>query len=133
MSRTALTSLLSGLLLMLALAGTVTADAAPPRTAVDDQRLKQADAESSSWLMDGRNYQAQRYSPLAKINEHNVQQLGLAWFQDLDTYRGVEGTPLMVDGVLYNTSAWNITSAYDARTGKPLWTFDPQVPRQWGR
>jgi quinohemoprotein ethanol dehydrogenase len=35
--------------------------------------------------------------------------------------------------VLYNISAWNITTAYDARTGKPLWTFDPKVPREWGR
>ena len=63
----------------------------------------------------------------------NVGELGLAWYADLDTYRGVEGTPIEVDGVLYNTSAWNITTAYDATTGKVLWSYDPKVPPQIGR
>lgn len=83
--------------------------------------------------MDGRTYDAQRFSPLKDINESNVGQLGLAWYAELDTYRGVEATPLFIDGVLYNVSAWNIASAYDAKTGKLLWTYDPQVPREWGR
>src|SRR5690606_22376465 len=67
------------------------------------------------------------------INEHNVSRLGLAWYHDLDTYRGVEATPLVADGVLYNISAWNVTTAHDARTGRVLWQYDPQVPREWGR
>jgi len=100
---------------------------------VDATRLAGAAQEPGQWLMDGRTYDAQRYSPLKDINESNVAQLGLAWYADLDTYRGVEATPLFVDGVLYDISAWNITTAYDARSGKPLWTYDPQVPREWGR
>lgn len=107
--------------------------ATSPSRGVDASRLREADSSPGDWLMDGRNYQAQRYSPLTQINEHNVKDLGLAWFRELDTFRGVEATPLVVDGVLYNISAWNITTAYDARNGKQLWTFDPQVPRQWGR
>ena len=83
--------------------------------------------------MDGRTYDAQRYSPLQQINENNVGQLGLAWFAELNTFRGVEATPLAVDGVIYNISAFNITSAYEAQTGRELWTYDPQVPREWGR
>jgi quinohemoprotein ethanol dehydrogenase len=75
----------------------------------------------------------QRYSPLDRINEHNVKQLGLAWYHDLDTLRGVEATPLVVDGVLYDISAWNITYAFAAKSGKLLWTYDPQVPKEWGR
>lgn len=85
------------------------------------------------WLTDGRDYTAQRYSPLTQITQENVGQLGLAWYADLDTYRGVEATPIFADGVLYNISAWNITTAYDAVTGKELWTFDPKVPREMGR
>ncbi len=96
-------------------------------------RLLNADQEPGQWMMDGRNYLAQRYSPLKQIDESNVSKLGLAWFAELDTYRGVEATPLMIDGVLYNISAWNITTAYDARTGRKLWTFDPAVPRTMGR
>ena len=100
---------------------------------VDAARLQAADAEPTDWVMDGRNYESQRHSPLDQINEHNVKDLGLAWYRELDTLRGVEATPLVVDGVLYNISAWNITTAYNAATGKQLWTYDPQVPRQWGR
>jgi quinohemoprotein ethanol dehydrogenase len=106
---------------------------AAPKAAVDATRLRAADAEPGQWLMDGRNYSAQRYSTLSSINEANVNQLGLAWYAELDTLRGVEATPLFVDGVLYNTSAWNITSAYNAKTGRRLWTHDPKVPREWGR
>lgn len=89
--------------------------------------------EAAEWLMDGRTYDAQRFSPLALINETNVADLGLAWYYELGTLRGVEATPLMIDGVLYNTSAWNLTTAHDAATGEVLWQFDPEVPRQWGR
>ena len=120
---------------MLTLLGACQTDksAAVHARGVDASRLLAADSDPGNWLMDGRNYQAQRHSPLTQINEHNVKDLGLAWYRELDTFRGVEGTPLVVDGVLYNISAWNITSAYNAATGKLLWTYDPKVPREWGR
>ena len=85
------------------------------------------------WTIDGHGYDAQRYSPLDRINEHNVKGLGLDWFYDLGTLRGVEATPLAIDGVLYDISAWDITYAFDVRSGKLLWTYDPQVPKEWGR
>ena len=117
--------------LLLAGAGSVSISAAPKP--VDAARLRAADSEPGQWLMDGRNYTAQRYSTLRAINENTVKDLGLAWYAELDTLRGVEATPLFVDGVLYNISAWNITSAYNAKTGRRLWTYDPKVPREWGR
>jgi len=107
--------------------------AAAPMARVDHERLLNADREPGQWMMDGRNYTAQRYSPLQQIDANNVGRLGLAWFAELDTLRGVEATPLAIDGVLYNTSAWNVTYAYAAPTGKLLWTYDPKVPREWGR
>ena len=45
------------------------------------------------WPSDGRDYTAQRYSPLTRIDASNVARLGLAWYDDLDTFRGVEATP----------------------------------------
>ncbi len=92
-----------------------------------------ANPAAGEWLSDGRDYTAQRYSPLTQINAGNVGDLGLAWYADLDTYRGVEATPLYSDGILYNTLSWNITTAYDAKTGEVLWTYDPQTPREFGR
>ena len=49
---------------------------------------------------------------------------------DLDTARGQEATPIVVDGVLYVSTAWSMVKAFDAATGKPLWSYDPQVPRE---
>src|SRR5690606_39673824 len=51
---------------------------------------------------------------------------------DLGIGRTQESTPLYVDGVLYVTTAWSNVQAYDARTGERLWSFDAQVPREWG-
>ncbi|NKF23510.1 PQQ-dependent dehydrogenase, methanol/ethanol family [Solimonas marina] len=92
------------------------------------ERIVHADAEPGNWLSYGRDYQEQRNSPLTQINTGNVSQLGLAWSYDLDTHRGQEATPLVVDGVMYTTSAWSKVQAFDAVSGKLLWQFDPKVP-----
>ena len=91
-------------------------------------RIVHADAEPQNWLTTGRNYQETRYSPLDQINTGNVSKLGLAWSYDLDTHRGQEGTPLVVDGTVFTTSAWSKVQAFDGVTGKLLWQFDPHVP-----
>ena len=87
---------------------------------VDATRLLQADQDPGNWVTHGRTYSEQRYSPLAKIDAGNVKQLGLAWFLDLDTHRGQEATPLIIDGTLYSTSAWSKVQAIDAASGKLL-------------
>src|ERR1700734_3497783 len=99
---------------------------------VDGERIANADAEPGNWLSYGRTYSEQRYSPLKQINDKNAQKLGLAWFADLDTNRAQEATPLIVDGVIYVSTAWSLVKAYEARTGKLLWAYDPQVRRELG-
>ena len=84
-------------------------------------------AEPGQWLTVGRTYDEQRFSPLAQINAGQRGQLGLAWYADLDTNRGQEASPLVIDGVLYVTSAWSKVFAFNAQTGKLLWKYDPQV------
>ena len=101
--------------------------------AVDQRRVESADKEPGQWMSVGRTWSEQRFSPLAQINDKTVGRLGLAWYADLNTYRGVLATPIEIDGVLYNVSAWDITTAYDAVTGKVLWTYDPKVPVSWAR
>ncbi|KPL68287.1 hypothetical protein SZ64_09230 [Erythrobacter sp. SG61-1L] len=98
---------------------------------VDEARM--AAPEDGQWLSGGRTYDEQHFSPLTQINDGNVSQLGLAWYADIDTERGMEASPLMIDGVLYNVQPWNIVTAYDAKTGRQLWRFDPQVPLRFGR
>jgi PQQ-dependent dehydrogenase (methanol/ethanol family) len=101
--------------------------------AVDDARLAEAEADVDNWLTYGRTYKEQRHSPLIQIDEETVGRLGLAWSFDLGHTRGLEGTPLVVDGVLYTTSAWSILHAFDAASGELLWTHDPQVRRGHAR
>jgi glucose dehydrogenase len=107
---------LSGLAL-LAFAAAVSAQSANVN---HERMLDAADATSdgANWMSWGRTYSEQRFSPLSQINEQNVSELGLAWYFDLDTYRGVEGTPVVVDGIMYTSSAWNLTYALDAVTGE---------------
>ena len=101
--------------------------------AVDQQRLAHADSDPGDWMSVGRTWSEQRFSPLRSIDASNVHRLGIAWYANLDTYRGVEATPLEVGGVLYNVSAWDVTTAYDATNGKVLWRYDPHVPLKWAR
>ncbi len=87
-----------------------------------------ASPPEGEWLSYGRDYAEQRFSPLDQIDTTNVSQLGLAWYADLDTARGQEGTPLVIDGVIYHSTAWSKVKAFDAKTGNSLWEYDPQVP-----
>ncbi|MGE4521381.1 MAG: PQQ-dependent dehydrogenase, methanol/ethanol family [Acetobacter sp.] len=87
-----------------------------------------ADEHPENWLTYGRTYTEQRYSPLDQINRANVGNLKLAWYYNFDTNRGQEGTPLVVDGIMYATTNWSKMKALDAATGKLLWEYDPQVP-----
>ena len=117
------------LLLLIGLGPSVHAAAG---SAVDGKALTSAADNRSDWLTHGRTYDEQRYSPLDQINTANVKNLGLAWFADLDTARGQEGTPLVIDGVVYITTAWSKVKAYAAVSGKLLWQFDPKVPGEAG-
>jgi len=105
----------------------------PQFAAVDAQRLLAANepANAGQWMSYGRDYAEQRFSPLTSVNTETVKNLGLTWFADFDTRRGQESTPIYVDGVLYVTTAWSKVYAYDAKTGKTLWKFDPKVPGEW--
>ena len=117
---------LSPLVPLLASALLATAASAAPVTGA---RIIAADQEPQNWLTHGRTYGEQRYSPLRQVNDGNVSQLGLAWSYATHTTRGLQATPLVIDGRMYATGVWSVVYALDARTGKELWTYDPQVPR----
>ena len=97
-------------------------------TAIDDRALT-SDNPDGDWITYGQTYREQRYSPLAKINRSNLDELGLAWHLELGDRRGIQATPLAIDGILFFTATWSVVYAVDARTGSILWSFDPQVDR----
>jgi quinohemoprotein ethanol dehydrogenase len=86
------------------------------------------EGSKGDWPVYGQNAWSQRYAELDQINAGNVQRLGLAWYHELDTDRGQQATPIMVDGKIYVSTAWSKVFAFDARTGKQLWGYDPEVP-----
>jgi len=106
----------------------VTRDGLRDPARVDQARLLGAAAEPQNWMSHGGTFAEQRFSALNQVNEGNVARLGLAWAHEFDTNRGQEATPLVVDGVMYVSTAWSKVFALDARTGQELWRFDPEVP-----
>src|SRR6516165_5101181 len=87
-------------------------------------------ADEEDWCLHGGSQTDQRFSPLNQINEQTVSRLGLVWSQELGTSRGLEATPIVEQGVIYTTGSWSVVFAFEARTGKMKWTYDPIVPRE---
>ena len=103
----------------------------PASPAVTAERFIAADTEPGNWMTHGRSYDEQRFSPLDSINRGNVGELALAWYFDIPTERGVEATPIVIDGTMYVTGSWRIVYALDAATGEELWLYDPEVPKSF--
>src|SRR5580700_7636451 len=106
--------------------------AAAPPPQVDDQVLKNAgtpaDSLPGSWLSYGRSQNETRFSPLKLIDTSNVNRLGLSWSYVLGAGGGnQEGTPLVWNNTLYGITTWSVVFALDARTGKEIWRWDPEV------
>jgi quinohemoprotein ethanol dehydrogenase len=83
----------------------------------------------ADWPRHGLTAAEQRFSPLEQIDRESVSRLGLTWSYDTRSHRGLEATPIVVDGVLYATSTWSVVFALDARSGRERWRHDPEVPR----
>ena len=123
---------LSALLLSATLVGCKPAAPPAPKAAqVTAERLTQAESEPGQWMTYNGSYSEQRFSRLKSIDTTNIKSLGLAWFADYDTNLQQTGAPLYIDGVIYVSTAWSKVYAYDARTGKQLWQYDPKVPGEW--
>lgn len=117
---------LTHLLVLVLLIGMLATAAAQQR--VDDTALKSAGKSRGEWLTYGLDYAETRYSPLKQIDASNVNRLSQAWSFDVGVGGGgQEATPLVSNGVVYSITNWSVTFAIDARTGKELWRWDPQV------
>src|SRR5579863_1596970 len=86
------------------------------------------DALQGDWLSYGRSLSEARYSPLNLINTSNVNRLGLAWTYIVGAGGGnQEGTPLVWNNTIYGITNFSVVFALDARSGKELWRWDPEV------
>ncbi|MES2842835.1 MAG: PQQ-dependent dehydrogenase, methanol/ethanol family [Pseudomonadota bacterium] len=131
----------TGLMAALALSATALAQAPAKGSAahitasvnkVNAAFMKSNASKTPDWPSYGLDYAETRHSKLNQISTANVKELGLVWSYNLESKRGVESTPLVVDGIMYVTASWSVVHAVDVRTGKQIWTFDPKVPREAG-
>ena len=93
---------------------------------------------AQQWPVHGGDAGGMRYSTLDRINRANVARLAPAWEWKANekakpefnsTPGPFEGTPLMIDGVLYFPTSYNRVIALDSVSGKELWAFDPESYR----
>ncbi|BBE74442.1 methanol/ethanol family PQQ-dependent dehydrogenase [Oharaeibacter diazotrophicus] len=100
--------------------------AAQPVSAND--KLVELAKSNENWVTTGRDYSETNYSPMTQINKENVKQLRTAWSFSTGVLHGHEGTPLVVDGVMYIHSPFpNKTFAIALDDpGKILWQHSPK-------
>src|SRR5215469_6937763 len=88
------------------------------------------------WAAYGNDPGGMRYSPLTQIDRDNVAKLKVAWeYHTGDVSDGTkyprksefESTPIVVEGTLYLTTAFNRVVALDPASGKQRWSFDPRI------
>ncbi|HAS40069.1 MAG TPA: PQQ-dependent dehydrogenase, methanol/ethanol family [Microscillaceae bacterium] len=101
--------------------------------AIDDNALLKAGTTPQNWISHGLDYAETRFSKLNQITTQNVKNLKLEWSYNLNARRGIEATPIVVDGIMYLTGTWSKIFAINVRTGKEIWTYDPKVPRTVGK
>jgi alcohol dehydrogenase (cytochrome c) len=113
------------------LAGVVIATSPALAAEVTPERLANVDREPQNWLMNHRTYDAQRYSPLDKINKGNVKSLKIVYAVAIggtSANENLQATPLAEDGFLYVTDQWGVLYKIDGRSGKAgriVWRMDP--------
>jgi quinohemoprotein ethanol dehydrogenase len=103
---------------------------------IDLKRL--LNRQAGEWLALGGNHLMQHYSPLDQITPENAKDLGFAWEYDASSvigrvHRGLEATPIVVDGVMFTSGAWGFVYALDARTGQERWRYSPEVDATYAR
>jgi lanthanide-dependent methanol dehydrogenase len=97
--------------------------------AVAQDQLVDMTKDPNQWVMTGRTYDLQRYSPLTQINATNVAHLHPAWSFSTGTLRGHEGNPLVIGSVMYVHSSFpNKVYALDlTKPGAPqIWQYTPE-------
>ena len=92
------------------------------------ERLVNSAKEPQNWMTYSGDYSGKRFSALDQINAANAHNLQAKWAYQTAGAGRIETTPLVVDGILYATAQDDRAFALDARTGRPIWMYQHQVP-----
>ena len=102
-----------------------------PRAAhaqVTFDRLLHSEKEPQNWVTYSGDYSGKRFSALDQINTATVNKLTAKWVYQTAATGKLETSPLVVDGILYATAQDDRAYALDARTGRPIWMYQRQLP-----
>ncbi|MCI0431521.1 MAG: PQQ-binding-like beta-propeller repeat protein [Rhodospirillales bacterium] len=91
--------------------------------AVTQDLMNRSAADGNNFLHTNGNYHQTRYYPARQINVSNVNKLRPAWIFQTEVVETMETTPIVVNGVMYVTTAFSHVYALDARTGEQLWHY----------
>ena len=106
----------------------ITSFVARSHAQVTFERLLNSANEPQNWLTYSGSYSGQRFSKLAQISTGNARTMVAKWVYQTAATGKIETTPLVVDGILYATAQDDRAFALDARTGRPIWMYQRQLP-----
>ncbi len=96
-------------------------------TPVPQRLLDNAADDGSNFLATNGNYEQTRFYPNDQINRNNVGHLHAAWIFTTEVNEVIETSPIIVNGVMYVTTAYSHVYAIDARTGAEIWHYKPKL------
>jgi alcohol dehydrogenase (cytochrome c) len=100
----------------------------PIHSQVTFDRLVNSGKEPQNWMTYSGDYSGRRFSLLDQVTAANVHSLAAKWVYQTGAIGKLETTPLVVDGILYATGQDDRAFALDARTGRPIWLYQPALP-----
>lgn len=110
-----------GVLILMAVVGLAVAQS--PCGPFTFERIQNSNREPQNWLTYSGNNMGQRYRLLSQITPQNAKDLEMAWLWQARSVEKFEATSIVVDGILYTVQAPNDVVALDAKTGRPIWTY----------
>lgn len=90
---------------------------------VTQDMLNRAASDGNNYLHTNGDYKQTRYYPNRQINVSNVKNLRPAWIFQTEVVETMETTPIVVNGIMYVTTAFNHVYALNAKTGEQIWHY----------
>ena len=100
----------------------------PAHAQVTFERLVNSAKEPQNWMTYSGSYSGTRFSALDQVSITNARTLVAKWVYQTGATGKLETTPLVVDGIMYATGQDDRAFALDARTGRPIWMYQRQIP-----
>lgn len=99
----------------------------PVNVDISYQELLAADQNPNNWMLYGRTYDNQRFSPLDQINNSNVGTLTPVAIIQTGVASSFEVSPIVDNGIMFISTPYDHVMAYDATSGKQLWSYTPEL------